>query len=139
MRDRAADRELRQSVVLATTLSVWTSSTSPPGGAVGWFVVVRNDGREPVAVTAVEAVGDRLRIRTDDDGERLVAPGEEVGFPVSVGLTCAAHDATPLLVDVDVRRQAGVHGAPGPAGSRSLRAGTAGEELSPGPSLVTAG
>lgn len=106
-RDRAADRELRQRVVLAATLGVWTSSTSPPGGAVGWFVLVRNDGPEPVTVTVLEALGGRLRIRTHDDRERRVAPGEEAGVPVSVRLTCATSDTAPLRAEVAVRREDG--------------------------------
>jgi hypothetical protein len=105
--DRAAERDLRQRVVLSTTLGVWTSSTSPPGGAVGWFVLVRNDGRQPVTVTAVEATGDRLRIRTSDDGGRLVPPGEEVEMPVSVRLTCGGEDTHAVRVEVAVRREDG--------------------------------
>jgi hypothetical protein len=107
--DRVADRELRQRVVLATTLGVWTSSTSPPGGAVGWFVLVRNDGQEPLTVTSLDAAAGGLTVTALADGDRLVPPGREVEVPVSVRLTCGATgDGTvDLPAEVGVRRPDG--------------------------------
>lgn len=105
-RDVAAERELRERVVLAPTLGVWSSSTSPPGGAVGWFVLVRNDGRQPVTVTAVDAGGGRLEIAAGDV-EQPIEPGEQVAVPVSVRLTCAGPDPGPLRARVGVRREDG--------------------------------
>lgn len=109
-RGRIAERELRQRVVLGTTLGVWTSSTSPPGGAVGWFVLVRNDGREPFTVTSLDAAAGRLALTTLDDGDRPVAPGQEIEVPVSVRLTCAAtgDDTGDLPAEIGVRGRDGV-------------------------------
>jgi hypothetical protein len=109
-RDRIADRELRQRVVLGTTLGVWTSSTSPPGGAVGWFVLVRNDGREPVTVTSLDAAAGRLALTTLDDGDRPVGPGQEIEVPVSIRLTCTAtgEETAGLPAEIGVRRRDGV-------------------------------
>jgi hypothetical protein len=108
-RDRADDRELRQRVVLAPTLGVWTSSTSPPGGAVGWFVLVRNDGLEPVTVTSFDASAGRLSITAIDDRDRPVAPDQEVEVPVSVRLTCstAGGDSDDVPAEIGVRRHDG--------------------------------
>ena len=44
VRNWSAERELRQAVELTATFGVWSSSTSPPGGEVGYFLLVRNDG-----------------------------------------------------------------------------------------------
>ena len=109
-RDWSAERELRQHVDLTTSLGVWSSSTSPPGGEVGFFLLVRNDGVRPVWVTAVDAAGEGVRLRMRDDGERRVGAGREIEVPVSVRLTCAAGDDAPrpgLSADITVRREDG--------------------------------
>jgi hypothetical protein len=108
--DRVADRELRERVVLATTLDVWASSTSPPGGAVGWFVLVRNDGQQPVTVTSLEAAAGRLAVTALDVGDLAIAPGQEIDVPVSVRLTCSAARGGngSLTAEIGVRRQDGV-------------------------------
>jgi hypothetical protein len=109
-REWAAERELRQRVELATSLGVWSSSTSPPGGTVGFFLLVRNDGARPVWVTAVDGAGERVRLRMSDDGDRRVGVGREIEVPVSVRLTCAAGDGplgTGLSAEIAVRRQDG--------------------------------
>ena len=110
VRNWAAERELRQAVELTAALGVVSSSTTPPGGAVRFFLLVRNDGALPVAVTGVDGAHPGLRIRMRDDGERRIAPGREVEIPLSVRLTCVpgAGDARPsLTVDIEVRREDG--------------------------------
>jgi hypothetical protein len=109
-RERAADRERAQRVDLATSLGVWSSSTSPPGGQVGFFVLVRNDGERAVSVTSVSGVGDGLLLRMRDEGERAVPAGAEVDIPMSVRLSCAAGaptTAAALPAEIGVRRQDG--------------------------------
>lgn len=109
-RERAADRERAQRVDLATSLGVWSSSTSPPGGQVGFFVLVRNDGERAVSVTSVSGVGDGLLLRMRDEGERAVPAGAEVDIPMSVRLSCAAGTPTTaaaLPAEIGVRRQDG--------------------------------
>jgi hypothetical protein len=86
----SAERALRQEVGLATALGVWSSSTSPPGGEVGFFLLVRNDGTLPVSVTSVEAADRGVQLRMRDDVERIVAPGREIDIPLSVRVTCVA-------------------------------------------------
>ena len=88
-RDWSAERELRNRVALTTALSISSSSTTPPGGQVGYYVVVRNEGRRRVSVTAVEGTTDRLRLRMRDDAARPVDPGTETAIPLSVLLSCA--------------------------------------------------
>ena len=86
----SAERVLRQEVGLSTALGVWSSSTSPPGGEVGFFLRVGNDGTLPVAVTSVDAADRGVRLRMRDDGERIVDPGREIDIPLSVRVTCGA-------------------------------------------------
>jgi hypothetical protein len=89
VRDRAAERELRQAVELTTRFGLVSSSTSPPGGAVRYFVLVRNDGVRPLAVTAVDSVSAGLRLRMRDAGDRGIDAGREIEIPLSARLTCA--------------------------------------------------
>jgi hypothetical protein len=88
-RSWSAEQELRQRVVLSTSLAVWASSTSRPGGELGYFLLVRNDGALPLSVTAVAGSGDGVRLRMREAGDRRIAPGEEIGIPLSVRLTCS--------------------------------------------------
>ncbi len=109
VRDWLVARELGQRVVLATSLGVWTSSTARPYGYVSYFVAVRNDGTQPLSVTAVETSTDRLRLRMRSDAPRRVEAGQEIQILVSVRLTCAATDTgSPTLPgQVSVRRDDG--------------------------------
>lgn len=103
-------RELLQSVELSTELGLASSSTSPPGGSVRFFLVVRNDGALPVSVTSVDVADPVLRMRMRDEGERPVAPGHEIEIPLSVRLTCGpgVGDARPsLTAEIGVRREDG--------------------------------
>jgi hypothetical protein len=102
-------RELAQRVVLATSLGVWTSSTARPYGYVSYFVAVRNDGTQPLAVTDVVATTEELRLRMRSDAPRPVRAGEEIQILVSVRLTCGSSDGfSPALPgEVSVRRDDG--------------------------------
>ena len=108
-RDRAADRERARRVDLATTLGVVSSSTSPPGGQVSFFALVRNDGELPVSITSIDGTGDVLRVRMKDDADRPLPAGAEIEIPLSVRVTCAAGDgrSAPLRAEVGVRRADG--------------------------------
>lgn len=109
-RDWVAERQARERVVLSTSLGVWSSSTSPPGGSVTFFVSVRNAGIEPLAVTSVRASNDRLRLGTRDGLDRRVEAGAELLLPLSVLLTCAPPASTEpaeLSAEIAVRRDDG--------------------------------
>jgi hypothetical protein len=110
VRNWAAERQLRQAVELTATVGVWSSSTNRPGGEVGFFVLVGNDGPRPVSVTSVTAAGGGVQVRMRDDGAQPVAPGQEVEIPLSVRLTCVpgAGAARPSLdAEIGVRRDDG--------------------------------
>ena len=108
LRDRAAERAAARQVDLTASLGLSSLSTTPPGGQVSFFVVVRNEGLRPLEVTAVEGTAGGLRLRADDDVERSVSPGGETAVPVSVRLTCPAYDGgAGLTTAVSVRRQDG--------------------------------
>jgi hypothetical protein len=108
-RERAADRDRAERVELAAALSVVSSSTSPPGGQVSFFVRVRNSGPLPVSLTEVEGYGERLLLWMQGDREVPLAPGEETDVPLSVRLTCIGNAGpTGLTADIHVRRQDGV-------------------------------
>jgi hypothetical protein len=89
VRDWSAERELRQAVELTTSFGVTSSSTSPPGGAVRFFVLVRNDGPRPLTVTSVDAASPGLRVRMGESGGRRIDAGGEIEIPLSARLTCA--------------------------------------------------
>jgi hypothetical protein len=90
-RDQAVERGLRQRVVLdPPSIGVWSSSTSPLGGSVNYFVVVGNAGPRPVWIESLAASGPDLRLRLRGDDDRRVPPGEEIAIPLSVRLTCGA-------------------------------------------------
>jgi hypothetical protein len=109
LRDWSADRALRQAVELTATFGVESSSTSPPGGSVGYFVLVRNQGTRPVTVTSVVASGPGLRVRMRSSGGHRIAAGRETVIPLSARLTCAdgvgARSALPAAIVV--RREDG--------------------------------
>jgi hypothetical protein len=107
-RDRAAERELAERVALTTSLGVSSSSTTPPGGEVGYFAVVRNDGPRPVEVTGVEGGTDRLRVTMRYDHRPRLDPGTVNAIALSVRLTCRPGAApADLPVEIRVRRQDG--------------------------------
>lgn len=108
-RERAADRERAERVELAASLSVVSSSTSPPGGQVSFFVRVRNSGPLPISVTEVEGYGERLLLWMLGDRDVPLAPGAESDVPLSVRLTCIGNAGPAgLTADIEVRRQDGV-------------------------------
>lgn len=107
-RDRAAERELAQRVELTASLGVSSSSTTPPGGEVGFFVVVRNDGPRPVVVTAVEGTTGRFRLTMRHDHQPRLDPGTVNAIALSVRLTCRpGRDSPELPVEIRLRRQDG--------------------------------
>jgi hypothetical protein len=113
LRDRAAERELGRQVDLSASLGLSSLSTTPPGGQVSFFVVVRNEGPRPVRITAVEGTAAGLRLRGVDVGERLLSPDAETAVPVSVRLTCPGYDGGgDLVTSVAVRRQDGGRATP---------------------------
>jgi hypothetical protein len=110
VRNWSADRELRQAVELSTSFGVWSSSTIRPGGEVGFYLLVRNDGALPMAVTSVDAGGDGLTLRMRDEGERRIPPGREIEIPMSVRVTCVPGTAgarPSLAAEIGVRREDG--------------------------------
>ena len=103
-------RERREVVVLTTSLGVWASSTTPPGGQVTYYLSIRNGGEVPLDVTDVRARTDHVVLRARDPLARRVAPGEVTLLPLSVLLTCApdaGSSGDALRVQVDVRRTDG--------------------------------
>jgi hypothetical protein len=110
LRDQAADRARAQRVDLVTTLDVWASSTSPPGGQVSFVVLVRNEGERPVSVISIDGEGPGLRLSMLDAGDRALPVGVWIEIPLSVRLTCGAGapgDPAPLTAEVGVRRSDG--------------------------------
>ena len=120
LRDRAADRALAQRVDVTASVAVSSSSTTPVGGQVSFFIVVRNEGPLPVRLTSVEGSVDGLRLRDLDDLAPPVAPGKQAAVPVSVRLTCARYSGGDGLdVAITVRRE------DGGSATRRVRAGSA--------------
>jgi hypothetical protein len=110
VRHWSAERELRQAVELSASVGVWSSSTVRPGGEVGFFLLVRNDGALPMSVTSVDAADAGLSLRMRDEGERRIPPGREIEIPLSVRVTCVPGTgvARPALAaEVGVRREDG--------------------------------
>jgi len=109
LRDRAAGRERAQAIDLVPALAVESSSTSPPGGRVSYFLVVRNDGERPVTVTAITGGDGGVLLSMLDDDARTVAAGAESSIPLSVRLTCAGAGAGagPLPAELALRREDG--------------------------------
>jgi hypothetical protein len=107
-RGRAAERELAERIVLTTSLGVSSSSTTPPGGEVGFFVVVRNDGPRPVEVTAVDGATDRVRVTMRYDHQPRLDPGTVNAIALSVRITCRpGRGPAELPVEIRLRRQDG--------------------------------
>jgi hypothetical protein len=110
--DWSAERESAQRIALTASLGVWSSSSTPPGGEVGYFVVVRNEGARRVSVTSVDATTARLRLRMRDDADRRLDPGAETAIPLSVRLTCGTDGGTDngtdgLPAEITLRREGG--------------------------------
>lgn len=87
-REWLAERAERQRVSLTTTVGVWTSSSTPPGGQVTYFLEVSNGGSLPLEVTSVQASAPGLALEARNDAPRQVAAGDLVLIPLSVLLTC---------------------------------------------------
>lgn len=108
VRDRAAESARARVVELAASLDVSSSSTTPAGGQVSFFLVVRNAGPEPVVVTSVRGSAAGIRLRELDELERRVPPGASTAVPLSVRLNCRTYrDGDGLSADVSVLRQDG--------------------------------
>jgi hypothetical protein len=104
----AAEREQARRVELSASVGVSSLSTTPAGGQVSLFLVVRNAGVRPVWITSVEGSAGGLVLRTPDDVDLRVAPGGDAAVPVSARLTCAGYDGGEgLTAAVAVRRQDG--------------------------------
>lgn len=108
LREWAAERARARVVDLATSVDVLSSSTTPPGGQVSFFLVVRNDGPLPVVVTSVAGSAAGLRLRELDGVQRRVPPDASAAVPLSVRLDCGTYDGgAGLTAEVSVRRQDG--------------------------------
>jgi hypothetical protein len=108
LRSWAVERELAERVEVSASVGVFSSSTTPPGGQVRFFFVLRNDGARPVRVTSVEGAVAGLVLRSPDDLDQRVRPGDDAAVPISARLTCAAYDGGEgLTAVVGVRRQDG--------------------------------
>ncbi len=104
------EQDRRAVVTLVVSLGVWTSSTSPPGGYVTYFVTVRNGGPRTLEVTSLQASDDQLRLRSRATDPRRVDAGKEILLPVSALLTCSPGSQAGvdgLRVEVGVRREDG--------------------------------
>jgi hypothetical protein len=108
LRERAAERALARQVALAASVGLSSISTTPPGGQVSFFVVVRNEGARSVRITGLEGWAGGLRLRMQDDVERRVSPDGETAVPVSVRLTCPDYaGGQGLTTAIAVRREDG--------------------------------
>ena len=108
LRDRAAERARARVVDLAASVDLSSSSTTPPGGQVSFFLLVRNEGPLPVLVTSVRGSAAGLRLRELDGVQRRVTPGTRTAVPLSVRLDCRTYrGGDGLTADVSVRRQDG--------------------------------
>jgi hypothetical protein len=111
VRDRALEQGLQRRVSLVASLGVSSSSTSPPGGAVRYSVLVRNAGPRPVWITSVDGATDGLRLVVPT-GDRRVDPGRVLSVPMSALVTCALEatgtSSSTLRAVLHVRRQDGV-------------------------------
>lgn len=82
------ERSLRDQVSVTATIDVAVSSTTPLGGRIDYFVVVRNVGRRAVRISGLAHTDARLHIRSRDFATILLAPGSTVDIPISVRLDC---------------------------------------------------
>jgi hypothetical protein len=124
-RDRSVERELRQRVVLGSSIGVSSSSTSPRGGSVHYFLLVRNDGPRPISIESLDASADGLRLRLRNSSDRRLAAGTEIALPLSVRLTCGPPGTAqrpPLDPQLTVRNEDGgsVVRSVGPGAAESL-------------------
>lgn len=87
-RSWSMDREASREVRLAVTLGVSSSSTTPLGGQVEYFVTVRNEGRRAVTVSELTSVSGSVRIT--GAGPLRIDAGTESLLSLSVLLTCGA-------------------------------------------------
>ena len=88
VRSWLAERSLRDQVSVTATIDVAVSSTTPLGGRIDYFVVVRNTGTRDLRVTGLALTDARLRIRSRDFAPSVLTPGSTVDVPISVRLDC---------------------------------------------------
>lgn len=89
------ERALRDRVLIVAEIDASSSSSSPPGGRVDYYLSIRNDGPRRLRVTEVRLdQPDRLRAVIRDVGSELVQPGGSLLLPLSVALDCAAASPT---------------------------------------------
>lgn len=93
------ERQLRDEVALTATAGYWSSSTSPTGGRINFFVVVGNTGPRPVRIDSVESDPHRLTVRSLPNLRYQVLPGQAINVPVSLRLDCTVVEAAPLSAD----------------------------------------
>lgn len=88
--DWLAERSRRDTVSLTATAGYWSSSTSPPGGRINFFVTVHNTGPRPIRIDSLRTAAERLTIRSPIGLRYQVLPAASVNVPVSIRLDCAA-------------------------------------------------
>ncbi|MDP9219159.1 MAG: hypothetical protein M3P23_01300 [Actinomycetota bacterium] len=88
--DWLTERGRRDKVALTATAGYWSSSTSPSGGRINFFVTVHNTGPRPIRIDSLRTAAARLTIRSPGGLHYLVLPAESVNVPVSIRLDCLA-------------------------------------------------
>lgn len=83
-----SERRARDRLDLQATLRVSSSSSSPPGGRVDYYVEVRNAGPRPVRLGAVSAGWPGLAVVNRSRLGDAVAPGQDRLVALSVRLDC---------------------------------------------------
>ena len=88
------ERDLRDQLAVSAELGVSSSSSSPAGGRVDYYAVLRNDGPRAASFEEVTIAEARLRVR---GSSRLAAApvraGGELFVPLSVDLDCSRPEA----------------------------------------------
>lgn len=119
------ERDQREQIRLALAVGVWSSSSTPRGGQVVYFLSVRNAGREALDLTSVRASSDELEVRARDGDARRMDAGSEIRVPLSVLLTCSP-SAPGTVVRTDVQADVGVRRADGRLAERRIDLAQAG-------------
>lgn len=90
--ERRAELAMADQVLLQVSLEVSSSSSSPPGGRVDYFLSVRNQGARTVYLIAVSFAAARFEATSRSTGETALRSGGEIFVPLSVALDCARPD-----------------------------------------------